>query len=344
MSARAVILGPAGPTLSADERAFFRDADPWGFIVFKRNVETRAQLAALTAGLRDAVGRDAPVFVDQEGGRVQRLGPPEWHARPPASTFAALYAHDPDAAAEAVRLTFRLIAHDLREVGIDADCAPVLDTPQPGSDPIIGDRAYGTTAGAIARLGRACLTGLAQGGVAGVIKHLPGHGRADADSHLALPCVTCAADDLDAVDLAPFKALADAPMAMTAHVVYPAWDADRPATQSPRVISTIIRGAIGFDGLLMTDDLSMKALGGSYEDRASKALAAGCDMILHCNSEREEMKAVVSAAPRLEGLSLARAVRAEVARRTPDLIDPAALQVQLDALLKSAGTGAGEGA
>jgi beta-N-acetylhexosaminidase len=338
MSARAVILGLSGTALTPDERAFFRDADPWGFIIFKRNVATRAQLSALTAELREAVGRDAAVFVDQEGGRVQRLGPPVWPARPPAAAFAELYAYDPGLAEAALTLNFRLIAHDLREVGVDADCAPVLDTPQPGADPIIGDRAYGTSADAIIRLGRAVLDGLAEGGVAGVIKHAPGHGRADVDSHLALPRVSAPAALLESVDLAPFKALADAPMAMTAHVIYDAWDGKRPATTSPRVIVDVIRGAIGFKGLLMTDDLSMKALGGSFEERSRAAIEAGCDVLLHCNGERAEMEAVAANAPKLAGAGLARAMRAEKARGAPKPFDPEEAQARLDAMLASVWT------
>jgi beta-N-acetylhexosaminidase len=335
-AARALILGLAGETLSADERVFFRDADPWGFIVFKRNIRDRKQLAALTASLREAVGRDAPVFVDQEGGRVQRLGPPVWAARKPASAFAALYAADPDAAEDAVWLNHRLMAHDLKEVGIDADCAPVLDTPQPGADPIIGDRAFGTEAEQIIRLGRAALEGLAAGGVAGVIKHIPGHGRADVDSHLALPTVKADAETLTRVDLLPFKALADAPMAMTAHVLYAAWDPDRPATLSSKVIAEIIRGAIGFDGLLMTDDLSMKALKAPFAERAAGAIAAGCDVVLHCNGDRAEMEAVVGATPRLAGPSLVRALMAEAARGQPEDFDPIAASARLDTLLAGA--------
>jgi beta-N-acetylhexosaminidase len=337
MTARAVIFGLAGEALSAEERAFFRAADPWAFILFKRNVKDREQVRRLTAELRETVGRDALVFVDQEGGRVQRLGPPEWPARPRASRLAALGAADPALAEEATKLNFRLIARDLREVGIDADCAPVLDTPQPGSNPVIGDRAYGSEAAAIARLGRAVLEGLAAGGVVGVIKHMPGHGRADADSHLALPVAAADAAALAAVDIAPFKALADAPMGMTAHVVYPAWD-DRPATTSPRIIAEVIRGAIGFDGLLMTDDISslMKALPGSYGERAAAAIAAGCDAALHCDGDLAGMEQVAANAPPLAGASLARALRAEASRRAPGDFDPAAAQARLDALLGDA--------
>jgi len=330
MSARAVILGCSGQTLSADERAFFRDADPWAFIVFKRNIRDREQLRALTSELRETVGRDAFVFVDQEGGRVQRLGPPVWSKRPAARVFAELYLKDEAAAEDAVRLNSQLIAHDLREVGLDADCLPVLDTPQPGADPIIGDRAYGMAAAPIARLGRAALDGLAAGGVVGVIKHIPGHGRADVDSHLALPKADATAEELTQFDITPFKALADAPMAMTAHVLYPAWDQKRPATTSPTIIAEIIRGAIGFDGLLMTDDVSMKALDGSFKDRCEAAIAAGCDMLLHCNGDPSEMVPAAAAAPRLDGLAAKRANRALEARRKPEPFDPKEAQARLN--------------
>ncbi|MCG8441019.1 MAG: beta-N-acetylhexosaminidase, partial [Caulobacterales bacterium] len=263
MSARACILGCAGPGLTDDERAFFADAAPWGFILFARNIASPDQLRALTGELRAAVGREALIFIDQEGGRVQRLRPPHWPDRPPAGALGALHRRDAVAGLEACRLHHRLIAADLRAVGVTADCAPMVDVRRPGADPIVGDRAFSDAPEAVSALGRAALDGLTAGGVAGVVKHMPGHGRADADSHLALPHVDADAADLDAVDLAPFRTLRDAPMGMTAHVRYAAWDDRRPATTSPRVICDVIRGAIGFDGLLMTDDLSMKALDGS---------------------------------------------------------------------------------
>lgn len=321
MTARAAILGCAGPALSAEEAAFFADADPWGFIVFARNVESPEQLSALTASLREAVGRDAPVFVDQEGGRVQRLRPPHWRAAPPAALFGALYARDPEAGLAATRLNHRLLAHELRAVGLDADCAPCLDLCVKDADPIIGDRAYGADPEAVAALGRAALEGLHAGGVAGVIKHIPGHGRADVDSHEKLPVVPADAAAL-AQDTAAFRALADAEMAMTAHVVYAAWDADHPATTSSAVIAKVIRGAIGFDGLLMSDDLSMKALSGAMRARAEAAFAAGCDMALHCNGDRAEMEAVVAAAPRLEGEASRRADAAAAVRKPPAPPEP----------------------
>ncbi len=318
--------------MSADEQAFFADADPWGFIVFARNVESPDQLRGLTAALRETVGRDAPVFVDQEGGRVQRLKPPTWRGAPPAAAFGRLYQRDAEAGLEATRLNHRLLAHELRAVGLDCDCAPCADLRIEGADPIIGDRAFSTEPADIVALGRAALEGLAQGGVAGVIKHIPGHGRADVDSHEKLPVVTASAEALSR-DIACFEGLDDAPMAMTAHVVYAAWDAERPATTSARVIADVIRSDIGFEGLLMSDDLSMKALEGNMAARAKAAFAAGCDMALHCNGDPAEMEAVVGASPRLSGEALRRADAAAAARGTPDDIDPQAARARLDALL-----------
>ncbi len=334
MSARAVILGCAGPSLSDEERAFFRAADPWGFIVFKRNVETPEQVRALTSALRDAVGRDCLIFVDQEGGRVQRLGPPHWRPRPPGAAYGQLYAQDRDAGLDAARLGFRAVAHELRAVGLDADCMPILDVPRDGADPIIGDRALGLDSAAVAAVGRAVMEGLHLGGVASVIKHAPGHGRADVDSHLKLPVVSSSLEELEA-DLAPFADLADAPMAMTAHVVYAALDPDRPATTSPDVIAKLIRGRAGFDGLVMTDDLSMQALEGPMALRARNSIAAGCDMLLHCNGDMEEMAAVLTEAPELVGAAASRAQDAvDIARQTPDAFDPIEGEARLDALLE----------
>jgi beta-N-acetylhexosaminidase len=303
MSSRAVILGCAGPELSAEEAAFFRDADPFGFILFRRNVVAPEQVRALTAALRETVGRaDAPVLIDQEGGRVQRMGPPHWRAYPAGRRLSGL--------AEGLtlaRLGARLMAEDLAEVGVNVDCAPVLDVPVAGAHDIIGDRAYGTDPETVAAFGRAVAEGLMAGGVLPVMKHVPGHGRAGADSHKALPVVDAPRAALEAQDFAPFRALADLPMAMTAHVVYTALDPAGPATTSATVIAGIVRGAIGFDGLLMSDDLSMEALSGSYRERAGAALAAGCDLALHCNGAMAEMRGVVEAAPRLAGKALARA-------------------------------------
>jgi beta-N-acetylhexosaminidase len=312
-SPRAFIAGCSGQALTPDEIAFFRDADPLGFILFRRNIGDPEQVRALTASLREAVGRaDAPVFVDQEGGRVQRLGPPHWPKYPAGRAYARL-ARDLEARRAFVRTGARLIAHDLRSVGIDVDCLPVLDVPVPGSHDIIGDRAYDTDPEAVAVLGRAAAEGLIEGGVLPVIKHIPGHGRAGADSHESLPRVSATLAELRGHDFPPFRAMADMPIAMTAHVVYEAIDPERPATTSPVVISEIIRREIGFDGLLLTDDLSMKALSGSFRERADAAFRAGVDVALHCNGDLAEARPVAEAAPVLAGASLRR-VEAALAR------------------------------
>ncbi|MGA2042518.1 MAG: beta-N-acetylhexosaminidase [Roseiarcus sp.] len=303
---RAFVCGCGGTALTSAERAFLRDSDPWGLILFKRNVADPAQLRALTAAFRDAVGRaDAPVLIDQEGGRVQRMGPPLWPAYPAAAAFGARA--DRDRALGAARLAGRLIAGDLIEVGITVDCAPVLDVAQPGMHAVIGARAWSDAPGAVAAFGRAFADGLLAGGVAPVVKHVPGHGRARVDSHHELPVVAASRAELEACDFAPFAALRDLPMAMTAHVVYAAIDPDRPATTSRIVVETIVRGAIGFDGLLISDDLSMKALGGPFGARAADAFAAGVDIALHCNGDPAEARAVAEAAPELAGASLRRA-------------------------------------
>jgi beta-N-acetylhexosaminidase len=305
-------LGCAGPKLSSAERDFFRDAKPWGFILFKRNIETPDQVRALTRALRDCVGREeAPVLVDQEGGRVQRLGPPHWPAYPPGGAYAPAAA-DPLERRALVRLGARLIAHDLKTLGIDADCVPVLDVRQPGASDVIGDRAYGDDPDTVAFLGRAAAEGLLAGGVLPVIKHIPGHGRAATDSHLALPVVETKLETLEAVDFRPFRACSDMPMGMTAHVVYTAIDAKRPATQSKKAIG-LIRSAIGFGGLLMSDDVSMKALNGSFAERSERAITAGCDVVLHCNGDREEMEGVVEGVGKLKG-EAARRAEAALAR------------------------------
>jgi beta-N-acetylhexosaminidase len=299
----AAIFGCAGPTLGEGEAAFFRETRPWGFILFGRNVETPDQVRRLVGDLRETVG-DAPVLIDQEGGRVQRLKPPHWPKYPPGAAYGAL----PDAAErrEIARLGGRLIAHDLMALGVNVDCAPVLDTPTPGAHDVIGDRAYGQTPELVAELGRAFAEGLLAGGVLPVIKHIPGHGRAHADSHQQLPMVEATRAEL-ARDFAPFRANADLPAAMTAHVVYPAIDPTGPATTSRAMIEEVIRRDIGFDGLLMTDDLSMKALSGDFASRARDALAAGCDVVLHCNGDMAEMRAVAAGAKPLAGESQRRA-------------------------------------
>ena len=307
---QAAIYGLAGAALNAHERAFFGDADPAGYILFKRNCVDPAQLLALTDALRGLSGRDdLPILIDQEGGRVARMQPPMWPAFPTAEAFARLYAIAPSSAIEAARVNARAIALMLRSCGINVNALPLLDVRQPGASDIIGDRALGTEPMQVAALGRAVLEGMASAGVVGIIKHLPGHGRALVDSHKALPVVSASAEELD-MDLEPFERLRAAPMAMTAHVVYTAWDPDFPASLSQTVIGDIIRGRIGFDGWLMSDDLGMDALSGDYGDRAAGVIAAGCDVALHCSSDMAEMVAVAGAVPRMTTESDARLTRA----------------------------------
>lgn len=317
MSVSACILGCAGPELTAAERAFFADVRPWGFILFGRNIESPDQVRALTGALRETVGRaDAPILIDQEGGRVQRLGPPHWRRYPPGRAYGRA-GRD---ARDLVRLGARLMAHDLVALGVNVDCAPVLDVPDPQSHAVIGDRAYAETPNEVALLGRAACDGLIAGGVLPVVKHIPGHGRARSDSHLELPVVEAGWDDLDARDFAPFRALSDMPMAMTAHVIYAAVDPERPATMSRKVMRKAVRGIIGFDGLVMSDDLSMKALEGGFRERAERALEAGCDVALHCNGDMGEMEAVVSGAGALKGRARRRAQSALA--RLPKAVEP----------------------
>ena len=311
MTACAFIAGCSGLVLTPEEEAFFRAAEPWGFILFRRNVETPAQVRALTQALREAVGRaDAPVLIDQEGGRVQRLGPPHWPAYPPGRTYGRLAGNDPLYQREIARLGARLIAHDLRAVGIDVDCLPVLDVPVAGAHDVIGDRAYAHDPETVAVLGRAAAEGLIAGGVLPVIKHIPGHGRAGADSHHDLPVVHASREELERQDFVPFRHLSDMPLAMTAHVVYTALDPDNPATTSALVMEEVIRGHMGYDGLVMSDDLSMNALSGTLEERAQAAFAAGCDVALHCNGRLDEMDAVASETPELAGDAARRAAAA----------------------------------
>jgi beta-N-acetylhexosaminidase len=310
---RAVILGCTGDKLSADERRFFRDADPLGFILFRRNCRFPDQVRQLVAALRDAVGRsDAPILIDQEGGRVARLRPPCWRLYPSAARLGSL--SDPQAEA-AVRLGARLIADDLEQLGITVDCLPVLDIPVDGADPVIGDRAYGTEPGRVTTLARAASEGLLEGGVLPVVKHIPGHGRARVDSHHACPVVETEAEELMRSDFAPFRALAAMPWAMSAHIVYRAIDSTAPATLSRRVISEVIRGVIGFDGVLVSDDLSMRALGGGIAERAERALTAGCDIVLHCNADCSETEPVVTAARPISACTADRLARGESMRR-----------------------------
>ncbi|APE27056.1 beta-N-acetylhexosaminidase [Aurantiacibacter gangjinensis] len=291
------ILSLSGLTLTDDERAFFKEADPAGYILFGRNIETREQLRALTDSLRDLHGRDdLLISIDQEGGRVARMKPPEWEAYPAGSAFAALYDIAPASAIQAVRANAQLLAMDLAEVGITVDYTPLLDMPQEGAHDVIGDRALGTDPMQVAALGRAVLDGLSRHGVVGCIKHMPGHGRALVDSHKDLPTVTASAEELEH-DIAPFAKLADVPMAMTAHIRFTAWDADHPATQSEFVIDKIIRQRIGFSGLLLTDDIDMQALGGTIPERSEKAIAAGCDLVLNCWGKMDDMIGTVNVLP-----------------------------------------------
>ena len=308
---KAVVLGCAGKSLSSEEESFYRGERPWGFILFARNIGEPAEIADLVAGLRDCVERpDAPVFIDQEGGRVQRLRPPIAPNYPSGAALGALYRSDRDAGLRAAWLMARLHAFDLLRFGINADCLPVLDVPIEGASDVIGTRAYGKDPETVTAMGRASAQGLMAGGVLPVMKHIPGHGRAVADSHLELPKLDTPLAELRRHDFVPFKALADLPMAMTAHVVYNAIDPGAPATTSAKVIAEIVRGEIGFDGLLISDDTSMKALSGDFPDKAAAILAAGCDIVLHCNGVMQEMRGIVSRTVSLAGKSLARADRA----------------------------------
>jgi beta-N-acetylhexosaminidase len=329
------IYGCAGLTLSDAERRFFREARPWGFILFARNVENPEQVRKLVSELRDTVADSAaPILIDQEGGRVARLTPPIWRARPPAARFGRLYAEDPERAREATYLNARLIAGDLVSLGINVDCLPVLDVPAPGGHDIIGDRAFGGDPALVIDLGRAQIEGLIEGGVLPVMKHIPGHGRAAADSHLSLPRVSAGAGELSASDFVTFRSLDTCPIAMTAHVVYDSIDPQRPATTSPKIIRDVIRGEIGFDGLLMSDDLSMKALEGPLSLRARAALFAGCDLVLHCNGDMDEMQDVAGEARQLDGVALKRsqAALAHLAAPEPGF-DGGAAQARLAVLL-----------
>lgn len=312
-----LIAGLSGEDLTPGERAFLRDARPCGIILFSRNCQSQAQIGRLSASARDACGADdLLVLIDQEGGRVQRLRPPLGRLLPPAAAYGALYATQPEEARRMARGVANLLAQDLAALGIDTICAPVLDVPVPGSHGVIGDRAYGAAPEQVASLGRAVAEGLMAGGALPVIKHIPGHGRAMADSHFDLPVVTASKAELTANDFAPFKALAQMPAAMTAHVVFTAVDPDAPASTSSRVTHEIIRGEIGFDGLLLSDDLSMRALKGSMRERAEAVIRAGSDVALHCNGDLAEMRDAAEGAPPLEGLPLRRfeAARAAMAR------------------------------
>ncbi len=329
----AAIYGCLGASLSAEEKAFFARTQPWGFILFLRNCESPEQVRALSDSLRDCVGRDAPILIDQEGGRVQRLKPPHWPLYPSGRRYGDLYAVDKERGLEAARLGARLMAHDLEALGINVDCLPVLDVPVPGAHDVIGNRAYGLTPEPVVALARAAANGLLEGGVLPVAKHIPGHGRAGVDSHLHLPVVEAGADELRATDFPPFRALNDLPLAMTAHVVYTAFDAAAPATTSRKVVQEIIRAEIGFDNCLMSDDLSMQALSGTLGERASASLAAGCDLVLHCNGKMEEMIEISARVPVLSGRAAARADRALRARRAPGPLDIEATRARFAELI-----------
>ena len=334
---KAFITGIAGTTLNADERAFVAAERPWGFILFRRNIETPEQVTRLVDELKKCAGRsDVPVLIDQEGGRVQRLGPPHWPAYPPGALFGQLYDLDPALGLSAARLSARLIAADLWELGISVDCLPLADVPVAGADAVIGDRAYGTEPAKVAAIARAVTEGLGQGGILPVLKHIPGHGRANADSHLLLPTVDTPRKDLETTDFAAFRPLADLPMAMTAHVVFSALDPVHPATTSATIINQVIRGVIGFQGLLMSDDVSMNALSGSIAERTRGAFLAGCDVVLHCNGQLAEMREVAAETPELSGKALQRASRALASRGAPQPFDKALARAE--AMMKRAGT------
>ena len=329
----AAIFGCAGKELTDAEKRFFGQTDPLGFILFARNVEGPDQVRALVRSLRETVGREAPVLIDQEGGRVQRLKPPHWTARPAMVKFGKLAAaRDLPQARRAARLNAHLIAAELKSLGIDVDCAPLIDVPVDGADNIIGDRAFGTDPMLVADLGRAVMDGLLDGGVMPIVKHIPGHGRAKVDSHKALPVVEEDRYILENTDFVTFRALRDAPWAMTAHVIYSAYDDRRPATLSPVVVSEVIRGFIGCEAVLLSDDLSMHALSGSFTDRAQGSLDAGCDVVLHCNGDMDEMKGVAAGLRPLDDAAQMRLAVAEEKRRILPLMPDA--QAFVDEWLK----------
>lgn len=330
---RAFITGLAGPALTDEERGFVREAQPWGFILFKRNVTDAATLRRLIDDARAAVGREAPVLIDQEGGRVQRLGPPLWPAYPPGAAYGALFERNRDIGLAAARLGARLIAADLAPLGIDVDCLPIADVLAGGVNPAIGDRAYGTEPGKVAAIGAAVASGLAEGGLLPVLKHMPGHGRANVDSHHKLPVVDADRATLDATDFAAFRPLATLPLGMTAHVVFSAIDPIAPATISATIVRDVIRDSIGFKGLLMSDDISMNALAGSVGERARAAFAAGLDLVLHCNGVMPEMRAVAAEAPQLAGEAARRAEAALAAKKRSQPIDVAASRAEFISLM-----------
>jgi beta-N-acetylhexosaminidase len=329
------VVGVAGLRLTDGERALLARRPPWGFILFKRNCGNPDQVRKLVQELREAAGRpEAPVLIDQEGGRVARLQPPYWPARPAARRIGAIAEQDLAAGREAAFLHARGTAHDLYALGITVNCAPVLDLALPGQTSAIGDRAFSPDPEIVAALGRSAIEGYLAGGVLPVIKHLPGHGRARVDSHVALPVVDCSRATLAGSDWLPFRACADAPLAISVHVLYTALDPERPGTLSRVVTEEVIRGEIGFAGVLLSDDLSMGALGGSLGERAALARAAGCDIAVHCNGDRDEMIEVLDAAGPLEDEGAARAARSLAQRSPPQPFDPAAAEARLGALLR----------
>jgi beta-N-acetylhexosaminidase len=339
MTTRAFITGVSGTELSAAEREFIRAQRPWGFILFKRNIEAPSQVTKLVGELRGELGEpDAPVLIDQEGGRVQRLGPPHWPVYPAGALFGRLYDLDPVLGLTAARLSARLIAADLGELGVTVDCLPLADVPVAGADAVIGNRAYGTEPDKVAAIARAVTEGLEHGGILPVLKHIPGHGRATADTHFRLPVVDTPRAELERTDFTAFQPLADLPMAMTAHVVFSALDPAQPATTSATMINQVIRGVIGFQGLLMSDDVSMNALAGSIAERTRAILAAGCDIVLHCNGKLDEMREVAREAPELSGKALERARRALASRKAPLAFDRLKARAELDALIERAET------
>jgi beta-N-acetylhexosaminidase len=333
MAPRAFISGLSGLTLTADERAFLRAARPWGLILFKRNIEDRGQVSGLVREALHELGTQAPVLIDQEGGRVQRLGPPHWPVYPPGAAYGALYDRDPALGLAAARLGARLIAADLAPLGISVDCLPLADVPVAGADSVIGDRAYGATPAKVAAIAAVVAEALAAGGVLPVLKHIPGHGRANADSHHKLPVVHASRATLEETDFAAFRPLKKLPLAMTAHVVFTAFDPVRPATTSATMIGEVIRGFIGFDGLLMGDDVSMNALSGSIAERSRASLVAGCDLVLHCNGKLDEMAAVAAEAPELSGEAKRRADAALAVRKSPGGIDLPAARREFAAMM-----------
>lgn len=328
------IFGISGPSLTRDERAFLKEADPAGYILFGRNCIDRGQLRALTDELRSIHGRDRTfICIDQEGGRVARMKPPEWTAFPPGAAFDRLYRIAPASAIEAARVNAESLGRELAEVGISVDCHPPLDIPQPGAHDVIGDRALGREPMQVAALGRAILDGFGKAGVLGCVKHMPGHGRSQCDTHKEMPTVTASEEELE-LDLAPFRALNNAPVGMTGHLLFTAWDAENPATLSETVIRDVIRGKIGFDGLLLTDDIDMEALSGSIPERSERAIAAGCDVVLNCWGRMEDMEGIAERLPTMRSDSAARLERALAAMGPPpQTFEIAELIAKRDALL-----------